>query len=171
MKYPSGTHLKLKSRGITFVHKIHFIGPIDLKICIGNGNPTVLCCTKFLINLMSAQKVMAKRVFPRFGFEIPYLIVQHTPTVKHALLIKYFHTKIYILTHLNANIFVQTTIPILFHVNLFKSKVWSICVSGSIFDTIPFSSQSQRPGTSQNCANKYQYIATGTKIKYSFDSL
>ena len=45
--YPSKTHLKLKSRKISFVHKICFNCPIVSKFYIEHGSITAVLCAKF----------------------------------------------------------------------------------------------------------------------------
>ena len=45
--YPSKTHLKLKSREISFVHNIRFSCPIVLKFCTEHGSITAVLCATF----------------------------------------------------------------------------------------------------------------------------
>ena len=53
--YPSETHLKLKSRDISFVHNIRFSCPIVLKFCTAHGSITAMPWAKFQNDWMSDQ--------------------------------------------------------------------------------------------------------------------
>ena len=45
--YPPQTHIKVKSRGISFVNNVHFNCPIVLKFCTEYGSITAVLCAKF----------------------------------------------------------------------------------------------------------------------------
>ena len=45
--YPSKTHLKLKSRGISLVHNTHFSCPIVLEFRTEHGSMTAMLCANF----------------------------------------------------------------------------------------------------------------------------
>ena len=61
--YPSETHLKLKSREISFVHNIR---PIGLKLCTEHGSDTAVLCAKFQTNRSTGRWVMSNRDVARF---------------------------------------------------------------------------------------------------------
>ena len=45
--YPPETHLKTKSREISFAHNFRFNCPIVLKFCTEHGSDTAVPCAKF----------------------------------------------------------------------------------------------------------------------------
>ena len=70
--YPSETHLKLKSRDISFVHNIRFHCPIGLKFCTEHGSDTAVLCAKFQNDRSTEAWVMDKRDFARFEFKMNF---------------------------------------------------------------------------------------------------
>ena len=68
MRYPSETHLKLKSRKISFVHNIRFSCPFVLKFCREYGSITAVLCTKFQNDWIIKKYVMGKQDLTRFEF-------------------------------------------------------------------------------------------------------
>ena len=59
---PPETHLKVKSREISFVHYLFLHCRIDLKFCTGHGSNTVVLCAKYQTDLTTGMGVMSKRV-------------------------------------------------------------------------------------------------------------
>ena len=78
-KYPSETHLKLKSRKISFVHNIHLNNPIVLNFCTEHGSITAMLCAKFENIWTTEIDIMDEWDFARFGLTMslqtyPWLI-------------------------------------------------------------------------------------------------
>ena len=76
--YPSETHLKLKSREISFAHNLLFIYPIVFEFCTEHGSDTGVLCAIFQNDWAPAKQVIDKRDFARFEFKmsfarIPYI--------------------------------------------------------------------------------------------------
>ena len=66
--YPSETHLKLKSREISFVHNTRFNCPIVLKFCTEHGNQN---------DWKLDMAVMNERDFTRFEFKMRFGQISH----------------------------------------------------------------------------------------------
>ena len=64
--HPSETHLKLKSREISFVHNICFSCSFALKIYPEHGSNTSVFCEKRQSYWITDKEVMGKRDFTRF---------------------------------------------------------------------------------------------------------
>ena len=82
--YPFETHLKLKSRAISFVHNIRFNCPIGLKFCTEHGGDTAVPCAKIQSDRSTAAWVMGKRDFARFEFKMisdGYPILHEVPVL------------------------------------------------------------------------------------------
>ena len=75
--YLSETHLKLKSREISFVHNICLKNPIVLDFCTQHGSITVVLCVKFQNDWTNATNVMDERDFARFEFEMSFDWISH----------------------------------------------------------------------------------------------
>ena len=78
-KYPSQTHLKLKSHKISFAYNIHLNNPIVLNFCTEHGSITAMLCAKFHNNWTTEIDIMDERHFTRFWFTMnlqtyPWLI-------------------------------------------------------------------------------------------------
>ena len=72
IRYPSETHLKLKSRENSFVNNIHFNCPIGLKFCTEHGNDTAVLCAQFQSDWSTEAWVMGKRDFARFELKMNF---------------------------------------------------------------------------------------------------
>ena len=68
IRYPSKTHLKLKSHEILFVHNILLICQIMSEFCTEHGSITAVLCTKFWHELKIMMEVIDKWDFARFEF-------------------------------------------------------------------------------------------------------
>ena len=81
--YPSETHLKLKSREISFAHSLFIRYPIALEFC------TAVLCAKFQNDWTTETNVMVERGFAGFEFKMSfgriYYFTQH-PLIQHAIL-------------------------------------------------------------------------------------
>ena len=66
--YPSETHLKPKSRGLSFAHNLILTYPIVLKFCGEHGDDTAMLSTKFQSDYTIETGVMDEREFTRFDF-------------------------------------------------------------------------------------------------------
>ena len=76
------THLKLKSREISFVHNTRFNNPIVLKFGTDHGWITAVLCAKFQNDWTTEAKVMDERGFARFALRWVadgYPILYNTP--------------------------------------------------------------------------------------------
>ena len=78
MGYLSETHLKLKSRKISFIHNSHSKFPIVLKFCTEHGSTTVVLCAKFHNNWTIKMGDMDERNFTRFEFKMHFRRMSHT---------------------------------------------------------------------------------------------
>ena len=87
--YPSETHLKIKSREISFAHNLLISCQIALKICTGHGSITAVLCANFQNNLTTEMNETDERHFARFEFrtDVPYcnspVHVYHTCYTHH----------------------------------------------------------------------------------------
>ena len=68
--YPSATHLKLKSRAISFVNTFFISHPIILQVFKEHGCITAVLCTKFQNDWTTETGVMEERNFAGFEFEM-----------------------------------------------------------------------------------------------------
>ena len=79
--YLSGTHLKLKSCEISFVHDICLCCPIVLKFCTEYDSDTAVRCAKFQDDLIIEMALMVEQDLVRFefkmGFRRIFYIAQH----------------------------------------------------------------------------------------------
>ena len=87
--YPYETHLKLKSREISFAQGIHSNCQIVLKIYTAHDNDTLVLCAKYENNLILKLWVMGRRVFAlfelhmRFGWPLCMARVPPTTSYDH----------------------------------------------------------------------------------------
>ena len=63
---PPETHLKPKSREISFVHNLFLGYPIILQSCSMNGSDIVVLCTKFRNDWTTEIDIIDERDFARF---------------------------------------------------------------------------------------------------------
>ena len=67
MGYPSETHLKPKSREISFAHNLLCGYPIVITFCTEHGSDTAVLCAKFQNDWTTETDVMNEWDFARFG--------------------------------------------------------------------------------------------------------
>ena len=83
--YPSETHLKLKSRKISFANNIRFNRPILLKFCTEHGSITAMLFEKLQNDWTTGADVMNGGDFARFEFKMSFgrisYIAQHSRDV------------------------------------------------------------------------------------------
>ena len=88
IRYLSESHLKLKSREISFVHNLLINYPIALIFCAEHGSDTAMLCVKFRNDCRNVAYVMDGWDYVRFGFKMSFgrisYIAQH-PRVPAAM--------------------------------------------------------------------------------------
>ena len=70
--YRSETHLKLKSREISFVHNLLLSKSIVLKFCTEHDSEAAVLCAKFQNDWWTENSVMDERVFARFESDMSF---------------------------------------------------------------------------------------------------
>ena len=69
MEYPSDTHVKLKSREISFVHSMRFCCPIVLKSPIKHDSVIAMHCAIFQNDWVNKKYSLCRRNLARFEFK------------------------------------------------------------------------------------------------------
>ena len=78
IRYPSVTHLKLKSCENSFTHNFQLNNPIILKLCTEHGSMTAVLCAKCQNDWMTKTYVMDEQVFTKFEFKMHFGRISYT---------------------------------------------------------------------------------------------
>ena len=70
--YPSETHVKLKSREISFAHNLFIDFPILLNFSAMHGSITAVLSAKFQNDWSIERAIIDERVFARFEFKMSF---------------------------------------------------------------------------------------------------
>ena len=85
IEHPSETHIKLRSREISFAHNSLRNCQIVLKYCTEHGSITAVLCAKFQNDLTNEMDVLDERDFARFEFEMSFGRISHVATALRSL--------------------------------------------------------------------------------------
>ena len=80
VRYAPETHLKIKSREISFNHNLLLIWQIVSKFCTEHGSVTAVFCAKFQNDLTTDMDVMGERDFARFEFKMSFVWIFYNVT-------------------------------------------------------------------------------------------
>ena len=87
--YPSETHLKLKSRKISFAHNPVLRYQIALEFCTEHDSIIAMPCANFQNDYANEMDILDERDFTKFGFEMSFVRIPYIVTASQFLVALY----------------------------------------------------------------------------------